>query len=373
MNFAFPLIVLLACAPAEESKTDSSAEQLAALVERGIEIRDTFESDLKKAGRDRPLVSAANKQYRADAADWAKSATELIEANPTEPATLDVLLQMDKIYNVDDRLIPLLRAHHFDSPKVLEFLNSFSQNEPGEQRSFAEEVAEKHPDRAVRGKATLALGRMDRVYLIDGLKDQPSFGGRLGTPDELRVRARGYLERVVENYADVQSDDESETLGELAKDELAGLDNIGRLEIGNVAPDIVGQDLAGNSLQWTAKSGKVTLLVFWGAWCGPCMRLVPEEAALADKYKGRAFQLYGVNGGDERETAKSAAAEKLMTWPSFYDGARHRGGLPAVWNVDAWPAVYVIGPDGVILYKGHGDEMVAAVDKAMAQAEGSPP
>jgi hypothetical protein len=98
------------------------------------------------------------------------------------------------------------------------------------------------------------------------------------------------------------------------------------------------------------------------------MRLVPHEAALAEKYKGRPFQLYGVNGGDERELAKKTTLDKQMTWPSFY-GGRIRGGLPAVWNVDAWPAVYVIGPDGVIQYKGYGDDLDAAVEKAIVAAE----
>lgn len=372
MTLGLSLVVVLACAAADESKTVSPAEQLAALARRGFEIHDNFDSDLRQARHDRTLVSAANQKYHDDAAAWAKSVTPLIEANPTEHATLDVILAMNEIHYVDDRLVRLLREHHFTSPKVLGLISSFSQDRPGARRSFAEEVAEKHVDRAVRGKASLALGRMDRIYLIDGLKDRPSFGGRLGPPDELRTRAREYLERVVANYADIPSDDEGETLGELAQDELAGLDNVGRLEVGKVAPDIVGQDLDGQPLKWTANSGKVTLLVFWGSWCGPCMRLVPHEAALKEKYQGRPFQLYGINGGDERQVAKETAVEKRMTWPSFY-GARKRGGLAAVWNVDSWPAVYVIGSDGVIRYKGHGDGMEAAVEKAVVQAEGTAP
>ena len=39
---------------------------------------------------------------------------------------------------------------------------------------------------------------------------------------------------------------------------------------------------------------------------------------------------------------------------------------------DAWPTVYVIDADGVIRYKGHGDEMEAAIEKAVADAEKKP-
>ena len=110
---------------------------------------------------------------------------------------------MDETDYVDDDAVTILREHHFGSPKVLALVDSFCQDSPGPRRRFAEEVADKHPDRSVRGKATLTLGRMDCIYLIDGLKKDPSFGGRLGTPDELRARARRYLERVVKDLANL--------------------------------------------------------------------------------------------------------------------------------------------------------------------------
>ncbi len=71
--------------------------------------------------------------------------------------------------------------------------------------------------------------------------------------------------------------------------------------------------------------------------------------------------------------AKKTALDKQMTWPIFY-GGRIRGGLAAVWNVDAWPAVYVIGPDGVIRYKGYDDAIALekAVEQAVAEAEKRP-
>jgi thiol-disulfide isomerase/thioredoxin len=346
---------------------DSPADQLTALAKEGIAIHDNFYVELK-AAKDDKASSEANRKYRDDAKAWAARANPLLKSHPSEPAALDVVLVMKEISHVDDRVVQIVREHHFASPKVLGLVHSFCQDRSGVRRLFAEDTAEKHPDRAIRGQATLILGRMDRVYLIDGLKEKPSFGGRLGKPDELRVRARRYLERVLKDYADVILDEEGETLGELSKDELAGLDNVGRLEVGNVAPDIKGKDLDGKPLTLTMKSGKVTLLVFWGTWCGPCMRLVPHEVAMLEKYKAAPFQIYGINGGDERDVAKKTTLEKQMTWPNFY-GTRKRGGLAAVWNVDAWPRVWVIGLDGVIMYKGHGSDLEAAVEKAVASAE----
>ena len=350
--------------------TDSTplADQLLQLAKDGTAIETNFHEELRKAGRDMPQVSALNKKYRADTSEWAERANSLVKAHPAEPETLDVILTMNEIHRVDDQTVAILREHHFNSPKILGLLNSFAQDSAGARRRFAEDVADQHSDPSVRGKATLALGKMDRIYLIDGLKDKPSFGGRLGKPDVLRARARLYLERVLKEYADIESDEEDTKLGELARDELAGLDNAGRLEVGHAAPDIESADLDGNPLKLNFRSGKVTLLVFWGTWCGPCMRLVPQEIAMSEKYMDRPFQLYGVNGGDERDVAKATVVKKQITWPNFYSG-KARGGLAAIWNVDAWPVVYVIGQDGVIRYKGHGDNLEEAVEKAVTEAE----
>jgi len=79
-----------------------------------------------------------------------------------EPAALDVVLAMKRFPTwtiaSSDR-----GARTFRQPKVLGLVHSFCQDRPGVRRLFAEDTAEKHPDRAIRGQATLILGRMDRV------------------------------------------------------------------------------------------------------------------------------------------------------------------------------------------------------------------
>src|SRR3954464_10220551 len=97
----FPISVLFLAfliAAAEPGPSVSPAEQLAALAKQGMQIHDNFYAELKKAGHDMPLVTAANQKYHDDAKAWAERATPLVEANPSEPATLDVILAMNEIY-----------------------------------------------------------------------------------------------------------------------------------------------------------------------------------------------------------------------------------------------------------------------------------
>lgn len=52
--------------------------------------------------------------------------------------------------------------------------------------------------------------------------------------------------------------------------------------------------------------GHVSLLNFWGTWCPPCIRELPEIVGLAERYAARdAFRLYAVScgQGDDRDLA----------------------------------------------------------------------
>jgi thiol-disulfide isomerase/thioredoxin len=344
-------------------------ERLAAAAKALDDLDARFSRDLRAAGEDMHAVSAANRDYNRDRKLAAEHAAALVRAHPAEQAALDALVAVARRSRLSGDLLAVLRTHHFASPKVGGLVFSFAQG-TAEQRAFADAVAADHPDRAVRGKAAFDIGRLSKRYLLDAAEPKPSFGGRLGPPDQLRSRAEECLTRVAEQYADLPYG--GGTLGRAAAGELAGLRNIGRLEVGQTAPELTGEDVGGRPLRLSDTRGKVTVLVFWGSWCGPCMALVPREKALAEKYAGATFALVGVNGGDDRAKAAKAAADKGMTWPSFFNGPQDEAGIAAAWNVTAWPTVVVLDPAGVIRHRSHGDGLEEAVEAAVRTADRHP-
>ena len=40
--------------------------------------------------------------------------------------------------------------------------------------------------------------------------------------------------------------------------------------------------------------GKVLLLNFWGTWCGPCRREIPDFVKLQSKYKKNGLEIVGI-------------------------------------------------------------------------------
>jgi thiol-disulfide isomerase/thioredoxin len=174
--------------------------------------------------------------------------------------------------------------------------------------------------------------------------------------------AERLFERVLADYPQVELN--GAKLEELAKRELF---EWRRLGVGKVAPEIQGEDLNGRKIKLSDFRGKVVVLTFWGTWCGPCMRLVPDERKLVERMAGKPFALIGVNSDSDEAKLKKAVADEKITWPSFRDGAPP-GPIARAWKLRSWPAVYVLDPQGVIRYRDvHGQTLADAVDALISE------
>ncbi len=110
-------------------------------------------------------------------------------------------------------------------------------------------------------------------------------------------------------------------------------------------------------------------VIFWATWCGPCMGMVPHERELVKRMEGRPFVLFGVNGDDDRASAREVMAKESMRWPSLWNGGK-LGGIVSKLGVVSWPTVYLLDSHGVIRYKNvYRETLDLAVDRLVAEAE----
>src|SRR5207249_4884756 len=58
------------------------------------------------------------------------------------------------------------------------------------------------------------------------------------------------------------------------------------------------KSLDGAKASLTDYKGKVVLVDFWGTWCGPCVKTVPELQKLHAKYSIKGFTVLGAAVGD---------------------------------------------------------------------------
>jgi RNA polymerase sigma factor (sigma-70 family) len=163
----------------------------------------------------------------------------------------------------------------------------------------------------------------------------PKWNGKPLTSDELR------------KLSDLVA--RKKTLADVAN---ARLDEMHNIVVGKAAPEIDGVDSEGKPLKLSDHRGKVVVLVFWGSWCGPCMRQVPHERELVERLKGKPFALLGVNCREDKAVAIKTMKDERMTWPNWIEGDDSDGPIVSRYHVRSYPTVFVLDAKGIIRAKG---------------------
>jgi len=140
--------------------------------------------------------------------------------------------------------------------------------------------------------------------------------------------------------------------------------------VGNLCPEIAGEDPDGKMIRLSDYRGKVVLVNFWGTWCGPCRQLIPHERQLVQgKYRNRPFVLLGV-AQDPADALKEFQTVMPLPWPNIVDGNRF---VARQWDIEAVPSAILVDQHGVIRKRWlngiNPDEVWDAVEKAVKKAE----
>jgi thiol-disulfide isomerase/thioredoxin len=366
MTAACALLLLFA---ADDAKP---AEQLKRLTAESAAIEKTFHEELR-ADRTNEGVIKANQKYRDACQAWVEKALAAVRKAPDLPEAFDVIAGiLGKSGMEVPEMVGLLRKHHGARKDLGKLFLGLVQSDAQAGPDFIREMAEKSPVEAVRGQAAYFIGWQAKWRIMRDGEERFGFGRKLTEEQrvELEEKATKYL-TLASRYDDAPMASWGGKVGPTARGELIGLKNLSALRVGRAAPDIEGEAVDGSKLKLSEHRGKVTVVVFWASWCGPCMRMVPHEKKLVERMRGKPFVLVGVNGDDDKEKAKEAARKHGMSWPSFWDAAERRDGpITKAWNVHAWPTIYVLDADGVIRYTGHSDaKLDELVDEFVAKAK----
>lgn len=124
----------------------------------------------------------------------------------------------------------------------------------------------------------------------------------------------------------------------------------GLLAVGTRFPDFKLQDTAGGSSTLKDVTAKVTIIDFWGTWCGPCLLAMPDLQELYDRFHGQGLNVVGISVGD-----KPGRPEKLIQKKEFsYQFLVQGDALASQLKIDTFPTFYVLDSDGIILHAEKG-------------------
>jgi peroxiredoxin len=124
------------------------------------------------------------------------------------------------------------------------------------------------------------------------------------------------------------------------------VDAMGKLKLGQLAPDFSIQDLAGQTVTLSSfRNQKVVLMDFWATWCGPCRMSMPGLQELQDKFKDQGLEILSLNQGESADQVGHFIEQKKYSFHVLLDQG---GAVGDNYGVSGIPTLVLVDKKGVV-------------------------
>ncbi len=175
-----------------------------------------------------------------------------------------------------------------------------------------------------------------------------------------------------EEPTSVDGSGETEALQSLSDSALNSLTEVAEnidpaigLADGNRAPDFTVGLVDGQPITLSDLRGNVVLLNFWGTWCGPCRREMPEFQEAYEQFNDDGFEILAVAFDDTYEAIASFRDEFGLTFPLALD---ETGEINDTYGIQTRPSSFLLDTDGTILARHFGMMTEAQIQEMLEEA-----
>ena len=161
-------------------------------------------------------------------------------------------------------------------------------------------------------------------------------------------------EQALQTYAAIETAFQNHEDKNLAE-QAAKVANNGRRRVALVGKPfaVEGVLIDGKKFDWSKYKGKYVLVDFWATWCGPCMQEIPNVQKYYELYRGKGFEVVGVNMDNELDQVKQMFELQPLPWTTVVSADDNARGfdtpLAVKCGVDAIPFMILLEPTGKVL------------------------
>lgn len=132
---------------------------------------------------------------------------------------------------------------------------------------------------------------------------------------------------------------------------------IAHLEVGKLAPNFEAPTPDGKMVSLDDLKGKVTIIDFWAAWCGPCRKENPNVVRIYNKFHDQGLEIIGVSldgnrrQNDPKKSWLDAIEKDNLVWTQVSNLQYFNDPVARLYNISSIPATFILDKDGKIAYK----------------------